>query len=287
MVTEATHTAGPRGDGFLSSIPEATDLVPPDYAPPIPVNTITVGDVTASLKQGWADFTRAIPYGVFFGGVYVLGGLALIYGLSALGFDFLVFPVTSGFLLIGPMIAVGLYEISRRLEDGESIGWSEALFGPWRRNSKHLILFGASLAFVMIVWLKVATLTYALFFGVAPVAFEELLSRVFTTQAGLWFLLVGNISGAILAACTFGMSVIAVPMLLDRNVDFMTAIATSWRAVMANKWPMLVWAVIIGVALTLSFATALIGMIVALPVIGHASWHLYRKVIPADVPKAS
>jgi uncharacterized membrane protein len=282
MRQDRLEPAPPVPDIALFEDPEQ-GFTPEGYVPPPPVRSISPAEILVALRKGAADFRNSWWMGMTFAAVYVVGGLLLVGALFAQGYAFAAFPAIAGFLLIGPATAVAFYEISRRLEAGEPLAWG-AIAGSFRRHGgTQLLLFGGVLIFLMLIWIRAATLLYALEFGANPVSPAELAANLASPDA-LGFLLTGNAVGAVLAAVTFTVSVVAVPLLLDRDIDFMTALATSVRACLINPVSMLFWAMLIGVMLALSIATGLLGLLVALPIVGHANWHVYRHVVAETSP---
>lgn len=278
-----SHAAG-GGDApqtFADDLPEQDPdpgFIPEGWTPPPAIRNLNPGDVFDALHRGVKDFRASFRFGLFFAAVYVVGGLGLVAALLATRHYELIFPAIAGFLLIGPAAAVGLYEVSRRLEAGEPLEWGPILTSFRRHGGTQLMLFGVVLIFMMIVWMRTAGWVYALTFPVAPASFEEFVGRLFTDAARpLWIW--GNLFGAVLAGTVFTISVTAIPHLLDRDVDFMTALATSVKAVLRNPGTMFFFALIIGVMVGGSIATMFLGFFVTLPVIGHTTWHLYRRTV--------
>lgn len=243
------------------------------------INTIEVSDVLDCVEQGVRDFVRAPAYGLFFGAVYALGGLIILWLSVALGYFYLIYPAVMGFALLAPFGAAGTYEISRRLEAGEPLSWSAVLGGVWRRAAKELGWLALVSMFTFIIWLDIAMFVFLAFYGLHVPTFSQLFSQVVSTPYGLLFLLVGNGVGALIALVVFSFTVISPPLLVDRDVDFITAMSTSVRSVIANPRPMLVWAIVIGMDLAVAFATFFVALLVVFPVLGHTTWHLYRRVI--------
>ncbi len=265
--------------------------MPPNAAPrraPV-VLTITTKDISEALAAGLRDFQAAPQYGLFFGAIYALGGLLIIGSLVWMGVSYLAYPLGAGFALLGPFVAVGLYEVSRRRELGLPLSWS-AVLGVVMSASKREIGWMAFVTlFIFIIWMYQVRLLLALFLGVNSsfATLHDFLSVVLTTPEGLPFLLVGNIVGALLALGLFSLTVVSFPLLLDRDVDFITAMITSVQSVVRNPVVMIYWGIIIAIELVFSAIPMFLGLIISLPLIGHASWHLYRRVVaPEPEPPA-
>ena len=235
------------------------------------------------LRRGWQDYERTWHYGIVFGLFYALAGAAVLAVILYLSAIHLLFPLTAGFLLIGPITAVGLYEISRRLETGEEIR-QNAVFGAFARHGgKQIALMGVALTILMILWMKIAMLLFALFFGLHEFTPDELLSTMLASPNTIPFLLIGNLFGAALAAAAFSISAVSIPFLLHKDADVMTAMITSIKACTQNPLTMLIWGTIIVGTMAISVVTAFTGLAVILPVIGHASWHAYRDLVELDL----
>jgi uncharacterized membrane protein len=243
------------------------------------IRTIEIADVIECIALGVRDFTRAPLYGMFFGTIYAIGGWLLVWAALALDYYYLPYPLVMGFALFAPFGAAGTYEISRRLESGEPLTWSAVLGAVWGRASRELAWLGLVSLFTLIVWLYLAALLFALFYGPQPLTLTQFFTQVVTTAYGLAFLVVGNAVGAVIALCAFSFTAVSPPLIADRPVDFVTALTTSVRAVLANPRPMLVWAVVIGTDLAISFVTLFVALLVIFPVLGHTTWHLYRRII--------
>jgi uncharacterized membrane protein len=243
------------------------------------VRKIEVADVLDAIEQGVRDFARAPKYGMFFGGVYAVGGLLMFWVAVSLGYFYLIYPAVMGFALLAPFGAAGTYEISRRLEQGEKLSWSAVLGAVWRRAGRELGWLALVSMFTFIIWLDIAMFVFLAFYGLHVPTFSDLFSQVLTTPYGLLFLLVGNGVGAIIALVVFSFTVVSPPLIVDRNVDFITAMSASVRSVRTNPKPMLVWAIVIGADLAIAFATFFVALLVVFPILGHATWHLYRRVI--------
>jgi uncharacterized membrane protein len=243
------------------------------------VRAISVNDVAEALIQGMRDFQAAPLFGIAFGAVYCIAGIAIVLSVTTLGMSYLAYPLAAGFALIGPFVAVGLYEISRKRESGEVASlrdiWTAMTGGGEIGWMAFVTLF------VFIMWMYQARFLMALFFGLNAsfTSISQFIGVVLTTSEGLLFLLVGNIIGAFLAVVMFSLTVVSFPLLLDRDVDCVTAMVTSVRAVVASPIPLLGWAAVIVILLTISALPFFLGLVVVLPVLGHATWHLYRRII--------
>jgi uncharacterized membrane protein len=243
------------------------------------IRAISGDDISDSIRDGIADFAAYPALGLFFGAVYALGGMLIT--LLALRYElvWVVFPAIAGFILIGPFIAVGLYEISRRRAKGESFATSDILVSVYRQSGREIVILGAALLFALAVWLRIAGLIYALVFGAEIVTVDVLISEMVTTPQGLLFAVLGNAAGALIALFVFSISVVSFPMLVDRDVDFVTAIVTSLRVVIESPFPMIGWGILVVFVLAVAIMPFFIGLVVALPILGHSTWHLYRRAV--------
>ena len=248
-------------------------------APPFEIRKIEIADVIECIAKGLQDFGRAPRYGMFFGAIYAIGGLLIVWAAFALDYPYLAYPFVMGFALFAPFGAAGTYEISRRLESGEPLSWSAILGSVWSRKGKELGWLALVSLFTLIIWLDLAVFVFLMFYGADIPSMPQLFAKIFTTPYGVAFLLVGNGLGAIIALLVFSITAVAPPLVVDREVDFVTAMTTSVRAVLANPRPMLAWAIVIGADLAISFATLFVALLVIFPVLGHTTWHLYRRLI--------
>jgi uncharacterized membrane protein len=251
-----------------------------ENAPPT-VRRICLGDLRYALARGVADFEANRTDVVFLCVIYPVIGLVLGRVASGYGLLPLLFPLASGFALVGPFAAVGLNEISRRREAGGDVRWVDA-FGVLRSPSiGSIMLLGLMLIALFLLWLVVAQVFYLVTLGPQPPAsVSSFISDVFTTSAGWALIIVGIGVGFLFALLVLAVSVVSFPLLLDRNVGIGTAVSTSMRAVAANPGIMALWGVIVAVGLVLGSLPLFVGLVVILPVLGHATWHLYRKVVP-------
>ncbi len=240
---------------------------------------ITFEDPWRWLGKGWQDLTTIPRISLIYGLVFVVElaivlALLIVYQISALAL-----PVAAGVVLMGPALAAGLYEASRRLEVGEPVRLQN-VFVLRSKAPGQIALFGVALVLMFLVWLRIALLLFALFFSqleIPPLA--TFLTDMFFTTEGISMLVVGTIIGGAIAVVIFMMSAISVPMLFDREVDAMTAIITSIRAFFQNLAPMLLWGWLIVVVFIAGLAAGGVGLIVAFPLIGHATWHAYRAIV--------
>ena len=262
--------AGPHANGPASNARKA---------PPFEIRKIEISDVMDCIAKGVRDFGRAPLYGLFFGAIYAIGGLAIVWVAFAMDYPYLAYPFTVGFALFAPFGAAGTYEISRRLESGEPLSWPVVLGAVWGRVGKELGWLGLVSLFTLIIWLDLAVFVFLMFYGANVPSLNELFSNTLTTPYGILFLLVGNGLGAIIALIVFSITAISPPLVVDRDVDFVTAMTTSVRAVMVNPRPMLAWAIVIGADLAIAFVTLFIALLVIFPVLGHTTWHLYRRLV--------
>jgi uncharacterized membrane protein len=252
------------------------------HAQPV-VRRIGVADLKDALSRGFDDFLAMPSQAVFLCLIYPIAGLligALSFGYGVLP---LLYPLVAGFALLGPFAAIGLYELSRERERGIAPDLHRAF------DIFHLPTFGAIAAIGVLlliifgVWLAVAQAIYVASFGYAPIAsMSDFAHRVFSTPQGWWLIVVGNGVGFLFALLVLTISVVSFPLLLDRDVGAVDAVLTSFRAVRANPITMAIWGLIVAGGLLLGSLPFLVGLAVVLPVLGHATWHLYRKVIEPD-----
>jgi uncharacterized membrane protein len=249
---------------------------------PLPeVRRIELADLWDVLVRGLSDLGAYRADVVFLCIVYPVAGLILVWLTFGYQMLPLVFPLASGFALIGPVAAVGLYEISRRREQGVDITWADA-FGVVRAPAfGAIVVLGLVLLAIFLLWLAAAYAIYLVTLGPEPPAsIGSFVQDVFTTSAGWALIVVGVGVGFLFALLVLTISVVSFPLLLDRDVGLYTAVATSVRAVVASPGPMAVWGLIVAGGLAIGSIPLLLGLILVMPVLGHATWHLYRKVVP-------
>lgn len=251
----------------------------PDKALPA-VRNINRDDLREVLAKGLDDF-KAMPSHVFLLAViYPIVGAVLVN--FTFGYDTLplVFPLITGFALVGPLAAVGLYEMSRLREKGKKPTWKDA-FSVMRSSAlPSIAAIGALQLAIYLVWLAAAMAIYNLTLGSFEIeTLPELLDRSLTTGAGWALIVVGTGVGFLFAVAVLAISVISFPMLLDRNVSALTAVRTSVRACIANPQSMAAWGFIVAALLALGMLPLFVGLAIVMPILGHATWHLYRKVV--------
>ncbi|MDF0600049.1 DUF2189 domain-containing protein [Psychromarinibacter sp. C21-152] len=230
-----------------------------------------------SLERGWRDFRRAPLFGLFFGGVYAVVGLVLT-ALGASGWIWTLM-LSLGFPLVAPFAAVGLYEVSRRLEDGEPLDWGAVLGVVLRERQRQIPWAGAIIVIYFLFWSFLAHMLFALFMGPSALTNASTSWEMYLTPTGLTMVAVEIAVGGVAAFVLFSLTVVSLPLLLEREVDFITAMLLSLRATFANLGVMLVWAAVIAGLLFLGMLPWFLGLFVVLPVLGHATWHLYRRAL--------
>ena len=254
------------------------DTVAPIEASPRPeLARLTGADLAASLRQGWRDFRAAPLFGLFFAGVYVVIGVAMLM-LSA-GHVLWVLATSLGFPLYAPFAAVGLYEVSRRLEAGEPLSWRAVLGVVWDERRRQVPWLGAIIVIYFLFWTFLAHMIFALMLGTTSFSTSAETWAEFLTPQILTVLGVEVAVGAVLAFVLYALTVTSLPHVMDKEVDVMTAMLTSFALVRQNLAVMLVWAVLIaGITIT-AMIPAFLGLFIALPVLGHATWALYRRAL--------
>lgn len=234
-------------------------------------------DISASLRAGLRDFRRAPQFGLFFSAVYVIGGFLMLW--VGAGHVTWTLATSLGFPLLAPFAAAGLYEVSRRLEQGEPLEWRSVLGIVWNERTRQLPWLGAIIVIYFLFWTFLAHMIFALFMGLSTMTNVSESYDVFLTPNGLTMIAVELGVGAVLAFVLFSMTVVSLPLVLHREVDFVTAMLTSIMVVRENLFVMLIWASFIAVMSLLALLPWFLGLMVVLPILGHATWHLYRRAL--------
>lgn len=244
------------------------------------IRSIGVGDIGAALRAGLDDFAAMPTHVLFAIMLYPLAGLVIATVTFEASLIPLLFPLLSGFALIGPFAGIGLYELSRRRERGLDTGWADA-YAPLRsRHARAILSVGGVLAAVFAAWLVTAmVLFHAVWDGHGVESVPAFAEEVLTTRHGWTLIALGVLVGFAFALITLAVSVVSLPMLVDRDVDALTAIETSLAVTRANPGPILAWGFVVALLLTLGMLPLFVGLAVVLPVLGHASWHLYRRTV--------
>ena len=260
-------------------------ILPVAHSDTLPVvRKITPADLKEVLSKGLADFWAMPTHVVFLGLIYPIVGILL--GRASFGYDVIpmLFPLAAGFAILGPLAAIGLYELSRRRELGLNTSWWHAFDVLHSPSRAAIAALGGLLLFIFFLWIAAANEIYVSNFGsVEPKSWWVFAQEVLTTPAGHNLILVGNAAGAVFAIATFVLSVVSFPLLLDRNAGLTTAMLTSLRAVLMNPLTMVLWGLIVAVSLAAGFLLFFFGLAIIVPVLGHSTWHLYRKLVEPDL----
>jgi uncharacterized membrane protein len=257
----------------------------PAVVPPLPrekhwERNLTPASAFGWLADGWHDFTihpgASLAYGVL---IFLLSA-AIVGGLFVFGMDYILFPALAGFMVVGPILAIGLYEKSRRIAADERVSLLHMIFVK-PASGPQILFTGVLLCLLMVLWMRAAVIVYALFFGLVPFpGIDHIAPMLFGTPTGWAMLVVGSCVGALFASFSFAISAFSIPMLVNERIDALTAMGTSWAFVWNNLAAMLTWGIIVLALFLLSLATGLLGLIVVFPVLGHGTWHAYRAVRP-------
>jgi uncharacterized membrane protein len=255
----------------------ATD---PRASPFPPVRQVDCGAPLRWVAAGWRDLRAAPGPSLFYGAAFALMGW-LIYFVFRHAHQY-TSALTAGFLLLGPFLCTGLYDISRQLSTGQPVRLAKTMTA-WRANLGAFSLFALILTVVMLVWARVSLVTFALFFSSGMPSLSGFLGRVASVEH-LDFVLTYFAVGAVFAVIVFALSVVSVPLMLARGTDTVVAAITSVRALAANPLPLALWAALIVLLVGAGFATLFFGLLIAVPVVGHATWHVYRDLVGDPLP---
>lgn len=245
------------------------------------VRQIGLDDLKDALAQGWTDFVACRSDVIFLAIIYPLAGLVLAW--SAFNYDFvpILFPLVSGFALLGPVAAIGLYQMSRQREAGRNAGWGDAFGVVATPAFGAIVVLGLILVGIFLLWLITANTIYQVTMGQEGIiSLTAFFHGVLTSAEGRMLMVAGIGVGFLFALVVLAISVVSFPMLLDRDCGLATAIGTSVRACLANPFPIAVWGLAVAIGLAIGSLPALLGLVVVVPVLGHATWHLYRKLVP-------
>lgn len=247
----------------------------------LPVTISRLADVDRSghwLSQGWRDFRRAPGISLAYGFAFVAVGLALTLGLALLDLGSLILPLAGGFTILAPILVVGLYDVSRRLEAGLPVSLADC-FGAFGRSLGQLAAMGVLLLVCYLVWIRSALFLFALFFNQEPPPWDRFIEDVVFSLDGAPLLILGTLVGAAFSAVVFSVTAVSIPLIYDRPVDVLTAVGVSLLAVRENFRVMFGWAAMIAMLTVVGLATAFVGLAVAVPVLAYATWHAYRDLI--------
>jgi uncharacterized membrane protein len=252
------------------------------------IRTLSVSDLIDALRAGWDDFAAMPSHAIFLCIIYPVVGIVLaqlVLGYAILPF---LFPLAAGFALVGPFAALGLYELSRRREAGLGATATDALDVFYSPSIGAIAALGALLLVIFLCWLAIAHAIYVANFGYAmPASFSQFVIEVLTTRPGWSLIIVGNAVGLLFAIVVLVIGAVSFPLLLDRDVGAAVALKTSVQVVLKNPVTMAVWGLIVAGLLLAGSVPFFVGLAVVLPVLGHATWHLYRKAVDGgDAPRA-
>ncbi len=243
---------------------------------PPKIRPITPRDITQSLRAGLQDFIIAPVPGLFFANFYVLGGLIMTWITYITGSTFWLVLAVMGFPLVGALAALGLYETSRRRAQGEPINLREIAGLVWSHKAGQLPWLAVILVILFLFWFFLGHMIFALFLGLSPMTNVHTSTEVYFSSNGLKMFGFGTLVGAGFASVTFALSVLGMPMFLDRDVDFVTAMITSFKAVSDQPILYLGWGLLISIVTFAAMIPAFLGLFIVLPILGHSTWHLYK-----------
>jgi uncharacterized membrane protein len=246
---------------------------------------VEFADVFAALRAGWRDFLAAPYYGLFFACFYVIGGWLILFAVTGRGQLWWTLAAATGFPILGPFIGCGLYDVSRRLEAGRALNWRQTFAVIFEQKDRQIPSMAAVIVVFFLFWNFLSHMIFALFLGRATMTNVTSSLEVFLTASGQMMLLVGTAVGAGFSTLVFCLTVVSLPMLMEREVDFVTAMLTSFAVVIESPLVMLCWGALIAALLFIAMLPGFLGLFAVLPVLGHATWHLYRSAI--TWPKAA
>ena len=250
------------------------------YHLPVDIQTVDVDRSGHWLAAGWRDFLKTPGVSLIYGGAFVVVSFLLTFGLISADLGSLVLPLAGGFVMMAPILVVGLYDVSRRLEQGAEVSFSH-VFSAFKANIGQLSAMGVVLLILWFVWVEVAIALFAIFYSQAPPPLDRFVEEIIFSLEAAPFLLIGSAFGAVLATIIFTITAVSIPMMFDRQVDVVTAIGASILAVRANWRVMFGWAAMIVVITVAGVLSFFLGLAVALPVLAYATWHAYRDLVIA------
>lgn len=259
----------------MSELPEPLRKRPrkSPYERDLPVNVIWTW-----LRAGWRDFMAQPGQSLAYGFLVFAISLVIVAGLFLLRLDYILLPALAGFMVVGPFLAIGLYEKSRRLSEGERVRLID-MIRPRPEAGGQILFTGVLLCLLMLLWMRAAVILYALVFGLRPFpGLDQVMPMLLTTPTGWTLLGIGTVVGGLFAAFAFAISLFSLPMQLSERVDSLTAMGKSMALVWNNLGVAIAWGAIILILFLVSVMTALLGLIVVFPVLGHATWHAYKTV---------
>ena len=246
---------------------------------PAEIAELDFSDIRVALTAGYADFKAAPACGITFSIMFVLLGIIMYLQTMVWQTDWSIIPIAAGFPLVGPFVAVGLYEVSRRLETGEDVTWGKVLHAIYHERKRQIPSMAFVVLFIFLIWVYMAHLVFALSFGLKPLTNVMTSTDILFTQEGITMLILGTGVGGFLSFILFSITVVGIPLIVDREIDVVTAMITSFNLVLNNLAVMLTWGLIVGVILFIAMIPMFLGLIIALPILGHATWHLYKLAI--------
>jgi uncharacterized membrane protein len=250
-------------------------------ASPMPkVKALTFEQLEKAVSRGIADFVAKPMFGLVIGGTCAFFGIAIVACIRWLNIPWMIYPFAIGFPLIGPFLAVGLYEVSRRLQTGEEVTWGAVISRMWVQRGRELSWMAFVVLFVMWVWVYQVRLLMALFLGMKSFStIDAFIKVLMTTTEGWLFLGIGHLVGAVLAIIMFSITVISIPLLMEKELDIVTAMITSLKVVLASPVIMVGWGIAVTLLVIMASLPMFLGLIIVLPVLGHTTWHIYKKTV--------